>query len=85
MAKKYKHFQRTNQNTSQTKHRKNSCRQKRIKIEQFLQISVHTDMKSTKEAIFQQKNPESIHSWLNHFWNPIPNASVKMQYEKTSI
>ena len=24
-------------------------------MEQFLQISVHTDMKSTKEAIFQQK------------------------------
>ena len=24
-------------------------------MEQFLHISVHTDMKSTKEAIFQQK------------------------------
>ena len=36
---------------------KNSCRQKRTTIEQYLQISVHTDMKSTKEAIFQQKTP----------------------------
>ena len=64
---------------------KNSCRQKRITIEQFLQISVHTDMKSTKEAIFQRKTPKSIHSWSNQFWNPIANVSVKVQYEKTSI
>ena len=42
-------------------------------------------MKSTKEAIFQQKTPKSIHSWSNHFWNPIANVSVKVQYEKTSI
>ena len=34
------------------------CGQKRITIEEFLQISVHTDMKSTKEAIFQQKTPK---------------------------
>ena len=58
---------------------------KRITIEQFLRISVHTDMKTTKEAIFQQKTPKSIHSWSNHFWNPITNDSVKVQYEKTSI
>ena len=37
---------------------KNWCRQKRITIEQFLQILVHTDKKSTKEAIFQQKTPK---------------------------
>ena len=36
-----------------------------------MQISVHTDMKSTKEAIFQQKTQKSILSWSNHFWNPI--------------
>ena len=40
---------------------------KEIKIEQILQISVHTDMKSTKKTIFQQKNPKSFHSWSNHF------------------
>ena len=28
---------------------------KNKKVEQFLQISVHTDITSTKEAIFQQK------------------------------
>ena len=39
----------------------------------------HTDLRSTKEAIFQQKNPKSIHSWPNHFWNPIANVSVKKQ------
>ena len=50
-----------------------------------MQILVHTDMKSTKEAIFQQKTPKLIHSWSNHLWNPIANVSVKMQYEKTSI
>ena len=33
------------------------CRQKRITIEHFLQISLHTDMRSTKEAIFQQTPP----------------------------
>ena len=37
---------------------KNWCRQKRITTEQLLQISVHTDIKSTKEVIFQQKNPK---------------------------
>ena len=31
-----------------------------------MQILVHTDMKSTKEAIFQQKTPKLIHSWSNH-------------------
>ena len=61
------------------------CGQKRTKIEQFLQISVHTDMKSTKEANPQQKTPISIHSWPNHFWNPIANVSVKVQYGKTSM
>ena len=63
----------------------NWCSQKRTTIEQFLQISVHTDMKSTREAISQQKTPKSIHSWPNHFCNPIANVSVKVQYEKTSI
>ena len=38
-------------------------------------------MKSTKEAISQQKTPKSIHSWPNHFWNPIENVSVKVQVE----
>ena len=61
------------------------CPQKRITIKHFLQISLRTDMNSTKEAIFQQKTPKSIHSWSNHFWNPIANVSVKKQYEKTSI
>ena len=64
---------------------KNECRQKRTTIEHFLQISFHTEMKSTREAISQQKTPKSIHSWSNHFWNPIANVSVKVQYEKTSI
>ena len=58
---------------------------KKKKVEQFLEISVHTEMKSTKEAISQQKTPKSIHSWPNHFWNQIANVSVKVQYEKTSI
>ena len=31
---------------------------KNKKVEQLLQISVHTDMKSTKKAISQQKNPK---------------------------
>ena len=50
-----------------------------------MQISVNTDMKSTKEATFQQKTPKSIHSWSNHFWNPIAHVYVKVQYEKASI
>ena len=58
---------------------------KKKKVEQSLQIPVHTEMKSTKEAIFGQKTPKSIPSWPNHFWNPIANVSIKMQYEKTSI
>ena len=48
-------------------------------------LSVHTDIKTTKEAIFEQKTPKSIHSCSNHFWNPVANVSVKAQYEKTSI
>ena len=50
-----------------------------------MQISVHADMKSTKETIFEQKTPNSIHLWPNHFWNPIADASIKVQHEKTSI
>ena len=38
---------------------KTSCRQKRITIEQLLQDSVHTNMKSTKGAIFQQKKTQN--------------------------
>ena len=64
--------------------------QKGITIEQIVQTSVHVDMKSTKEAIFQQKTPKSIHSWSNHFLNAIANVSVKVHLtvkvlEKTSI
>ena len=58
---------------------------KRITIAQLMQISVRKDMKSTKDAIFEQKTTKSIHSWSNHFWNPYANVSVKVQYEKTSI
>ena len=61
------------------------CRQKHKIRKQFVQISVHTDRKSTKEGISQQKTPKSTHSWSNHFWNPIANVSVKVQYEKTSV
>ena len=60
-------------------------RQKQITIEQFLQISVHTDMKSTTEAISERKTQKPIHWRPNHFWNPIANVSIKVQYEKTSI
>ena len=31
------------------------------------------------------KTQKSIHSWSNHFWNPIAYVSVKVQYEETSI
>ena len=50
-----------------------------------MQISVHTDMKSTKKGSSQLQTQKSIQSWPNHFWNPIANVSVKVQYEKTSI
>ena len=55
------------------------------KFEQLLQISVHTDEKSTKKAILHWKTSKSIHLWSNQFWNPIANVSVKVQNEKTSI
>ena len=61
------------------------CRQKRKTTEQFVQISVHTDMKSTKEGISQQNTAKSTHSWSNQFWNPLANFSVKVQYEKSSV
>ena len=61
------------------------CNQKGNKFEQFLQISVHKDEKSTKKAIFHWKTSKSIHLWSNQFWNPIANVSVKVQKEKTSI
>ena len=54
-------------------------------IQQLLPISVREGMKSTKDAIFEQKNTRSMHSWSNHFWNPNANVSVKVQYEETSI
>ena len=59
--------------------------QKRLENVYFLQISVHSDMKSTNEIVSEQKTPESIHSWSSRFWKPIANVSFKVQYEKTSI
>ena len=50
-----------------------------------MQISVHTAMKSTKEAISERKTQKSIHWRPNHFWDPIAHVSIKVQYEKTSI
>ena len=58
---------------------------KNIAFEQFLQISVHADIKTTKRGISQQKTPTLTQSWSNQFWNPIANISVTLQYEKTSI
>ena len=85
MVKKYKFFNEQTRIPRKLKIEEIWCRQKRKKIEQFLQISVHTDMKSTKETILQQKTTKPIHSLSDHFWNPIGNVSVKVQYEKTSI
>ena len=84
IGKRYKDFQRIDPNTPQLKHRKKSKSSKRITIELFFQISVHTDMRSTKKK-FSNKNPKINHSWSKYFWNPIANVSVKLQYEKTSI
>ena len=64
---------------------KTSYRQKRNTNELFLQILFYADMTTMKRDIFQQKNPKIIHSWLNQFWSPIANLSVKVQYDKTSI
>ena len=50
-----------------------------------MQISVHTDMKSTKEANFDQKTPKSIPFVAKSLLEPIADVSIKMQYEKTSI
>ena len=55
MAKKTSFFKEQTRRPLKLKIEKTWCRQKRITIEQFLQTSVHTDIKSTKEAIFQQK------------------------------
>ena len=52
-------------------------------IEQFLQILVHVDMKTTKRSIFWQKTPKSIHPCSNQFWNPVANVSLKVQPEQT--
>ena len=40
-----------------------------------------------EKSHFPTKNPKikSLHSWPNHFWNPIANVSVQVQYGKTSI
>ena len=38
------------------------CCQKRTKFEQFLRISDHADMKSTKRGILQQKIPKKSQS-----------------------
>ena len=60
------------------------CPQNRNKFEQFLQISIQTDPKSTKRRTFKQKTPKSIHSWSNWFWTQIADVSNKVQYGKKS-
>ena len=53
---------------------------KKKKIEHFLQISVHTDMKSTKDAIFQQKNPK-----INPFVVKLLLESKSTRFRKSEI
>ena len=63
--------------------KKISCRQKRITIEQFLQISVHTDMKSTKEAIFQKNpkiNPFVVKSLLESNWKRFRQSAIRENF-----
>ena len=36
------------------------------------------------EASSNKKLQKITQSWSNQFWNPITNASVRLQYEKTS-
>ena len=64
---------------------KNWCRQKRIILEQFMQISVHAYMKSTNQGICQQETLKRTPSWSNQFGIPIAELSVTLQYDKTSI
>ena len=85
MAKKYKHFKKQTRIPLKLNIEKNSCRQKRTTNEQFVQNSVHTDMKSTKEAIFQKRPQNQSIRGVKTLWNPIANVSVKIQYEETSI
>ena len=50
------------------------CRQKRKTFEQFLQTSVHADMKSTKRGIFQQNTPTPNFGGQPKKWQqPVPN------------
>ena len=64
---------------------KNSCRQKRNKNEQFLQISVHAVHYDDDEMRhIPTKNFSSNNLWSNQFRNPMANNSVKVQHEKTS-
>ena len=50
-----------------------------VKNEQLMQIWVYTDMRSTKKAILEQKNPKSLLSRSIHFWNPIANVTFIVQ------
>ena len=60
------------------------CRQKRKTIEQFLQISVHTDMKSTEEAFFEQKNPKIdpfvAKSLLESNWKRFHQSAIRENF-----
>ena len=65
-------------------------RKKLIPSKKNNKLAIHADFSPCKYEVDEMRhNPtktqKSIHSWSNHFWNPIANVSVKVQYEKTSI
>ena len=82
MTEKYNNFQRKDQNTPQTKHRKKLMSSKRFNNCAFLADFRPYRYEVNEWSHFLQKNPKSFHSWSNHFWNPIANVPVKVQYRK---
>ena len=59
------------------------CRQKRNKLEQFLQISVHIDLKSTKKPYFNQNskiNPIVLKSILESNCKRFSKSAIRKNF-----
>ena len=85
MTKKYGRIYRTDQNTPETKYRKDLISSKVKNSEHFMNFSVQAAMTTTKQGTFQQKtqkNPLVIKSFLKSNYKRLRNGAIPKNFNQ---
>ena len=85
MVKEYKHFQRTNKNTSHTKHRKKFMSSKKNNKWAIHAISSPCSYEVDETMHIPTENSKNNTVVVKLLSNPIANVYVNVHYEQTSI